>query len=99
MAAGVEGGERFVEQEHGGIGGQGSGQGDPLGLPTGQLGGTAVGEFGESDAFQPWQGLLAGDPAPGAADLGGERDVVQHAQVREQPVVLEHQPDRPVRRG
>ena len=50
--AGVEGGERFVEQQEAGLGGQGAGQGDPLGLAAGQGAGPVVGVVGEPDALR-----------------------------------------------
>ena len=50
--AGVEGGERLVEEQQSRLGGQGAGQGDALGLAAGQGAGSVVGVVGEPDALR-----------------------------------------------
>ncbi len=60
--AGVEGGERFVEQQQAGLGGQGPGQGDALGLAAGQGAGPVVGVVGEPDALEPGRWRWLGRP-------------------------------------
>ena len=94
--AGVEGGERLVEQQQAGFGRQRSSQGDALRLATRQRARSVVGMVGEPDACQPVPGpgsrVLFGDP-PGSESEG---DVLQRAQVGEQQVVLEDDGDRPL---
>ena len=58
--AGVERGERLVEQQQRRVDGERAGQGDPLGLPAGQLARLAAGVLGEADPVEPVGGLLAG---------------------------------------
>ena len=87
---GVEGAERFVEQQRGGVEHQRPHQSDALALSAGQLIRGAIQavaresrEFGEfGDAFL--------DPRPGPSEvLGEQRHVAAGAQVREQPAVLD----------
>ena len=47
--AGVEGGERLVEEQQPGFGGQGAGERDPLRLAAGQLARSVPGAVGEAD--------------------------------------------------
>ena len=61
--AGVEGGERLVEQQQAGLGGQGAGQGDALGLAAGQGAGPVAGVVGEPDALEPVRGAARGPRA------------------------------------
>ena len=91
----VEGGQRLVEQQQPGLGGQRPGDRDPLRLAAGQLRGPAVGR-GRSTPSRASQsrGRPLGVPAGGSAAARAERDVVQRAQVREQQVA----PGRPSRR-
>ena len=55
LAAGadVEGGEGLVEEEKSGFGGQGAGEGDPLGLAARKLAGPVTGVVGQADPLQP----------------------------------------------
>ena len=52
-AADVQPGQRFVEQQYVGFGGQRAGQRDPLRLPAGQLARHAAGQVGRIDLSQP----------------------------------------------
>jgi hypothetical protein len=87
---GVEVGQRFVHQEGGRFPHDRPAHGDPLALATGQGAGPARQQF--LDAEQ------AGSPLDAAADLGlvdlaqlqPEADVLGHAEVRVEGVVLEH---------
>ncbi len=94
--ADVEAGERLVEQQHGGLAGQGAGQRDPLCLTTRQLVRTARGERADPEPVEP----LLSDPLclgpPGAPAPGPERDVVQRTEVREQLLALEGQAEAPL---
>ena len=82
---GVEGGERFVEQDHGGVGREGAGQRHPLPLAPGQLVGVRLRPMGESDEFETrLDAPLLGLP---------ERDVAFDREVGEEGTVLEHHPD------
>ena len=65
---GVDGGERFVEEEQRRFGGQGPGQGHPLGLAAGELAGAGGGDVGESDALEP---LHRPPPGFGPGDVTG----------------------------
>ena len=93
--AGVQRGQRLVQEQQGGLPGQGAGQGDPLGLPAGQLGGFAAGQVGQPEPGQPDGGGGPGGVPALAADAGGEGHVLGHGEVGEEPVVLEDEPDRP----
>ena len=94
---GVQVGKGFVQEEQGGTGGQRAGQRDPLLLPPGELMGSATFEHGEAHQGQGFAG--AGEPLRAGQVGQAERDVLQHAQVREQRVVLKHQPHAPLLRG
>jgi hypothetical protein len=80
--------QRLVEQEQERIDGQRAGQGHPLPLAAGQLAGARVLEVVDA---QPLEQRL-----DGAACL--ERDVATHGQMREQGVLLEHEPHPPLLR-
>ena len=92
---GVEGGEGLVEQEDLGLGGQGPGQGHPLGLAAGELAaGGRPACAPRPTRVQPGDGGgigLGARPAPGP---GPEGHVVAGPQVGEQAQVLEHHPHR-----
>jgi hypothetical protein len=87
---GVEGRERLVEQQHGGLDRERAGQRDPLLLAAGQLVGVAVLLGPQSDQVQHVAGAGAALGARPAAQLEPEGHVVEHGQVREQAVGLEH---------
>ncbi len=85
---GVQGGERFIQQEQLGVGGQHPGQGHPLGLPAGQLGrapGFQSLQLQESHHF-PDNTVLFGAAAPAA---GAAADVFRHRHSGEEGVMLE----------
>ena len=63
--AGVEGGQRLVEQQQPRLGGQRPGQRDPLRLPARQGSGSVAGVVGEPDALEPRRGACAGPSAFG----------------------------------
>ena len=91
----VEGAEGLVEQEHRRLVDQGAGEGDPLLLAARELMGVAVAEAAEADAVEQ---LLAPAGALGRrhfADLQWELDVLAHAHVAEDRVVLEDEADPP----
>src|SRR5204862_974886 len=79
----VEGGERLVEQQDGGVGRQSTCEGHPLALAARELARLRVREGGEAEALE--QPVLAPPP---------ELDVLAHRQVREEGVVLEDEADR-----
>ena len=91
--AGVEGGERFVEQQQAGFGGQGAGQGDALGLAAGEGAGPVVGVVGEPDPCEPGGGAGSGVRFGDAAGAEAEGDVLEGGEVGEQEVVLEDDGD------
>ncbi len=94
-SAGIERGERFIEQEQARLGGQGAGQRHALSLAAGQGAGAVLGVVGQPDPLQPRRGLgtcLATGGAPGPQTEG---DVLERGEVVEQQVVLEHDGHRP----
>lgn len=93
--AGVEGRERFVEEQQPGAGGQGAGEGDALGLAAGEPARFGGGVPGETQALQPGGGLRPGLRLGRAPAARPEGHVVERGQVREEQVVLEDDPDRP----
>ncbi len=88
---GVEGAGGLVKQHDARLHGERPGDGHPLLLAAGELGGVALGLVGKTDLEQQGLGpllcLLAREPSH---LLGGQRDVVQHRQVREEVEGLEH---------
>ena len=79
----VERGERLVEQEHARHDGERSREGDPLALASREAVRAAAGEVVDPQALEQRV-----DIGPGL-----ERDVRAHRHVREEGVVLEHEPD------
>ena len=84
---------RLVEEQQPGLGGQRAGHRDPLRLASGDLAGVPLGEVGGIDLGEPAPGRLAGGSPSVAEAARPERDVVGHAQVREQQGVLREQRD------
>ena len=86
----IEAGERFVEQHQPRLGRQRPGQGDALALAAGQLVRVAVTVAGQPDHAEP----VVAPRRPGRAGqlAEPERDVVGRREVREQGVLLEHEP-------
>ncbi|SCD49957.1 hypothetical protein GA0115244_104885 [Streptomyces sp. DvalAA-19] len=95
----VEGGERFVQQQQARTGGQRTGQGDPLGLASGELAGPAVGQVADAEPVQPGLRLAPGLRAGDAVGAEPVRRVGQGAQVREERPVLGDPGDPPAVRG
>jgi hypothetical protein len=86
----VQVGERLVHQQHGRLHHDRAGDRDPLALPAGQLRRVAAQQLAELDQVG---GPLHPLPHPGPVDLAhaqAEGDVVEHGQVREDRVALEH---------
>jgi len=86
--AGVQGGERLVEQHELGPDGEGSREGNALTLATGQLVGSTV-----AQAVQPDQGDHPLDLLSAFGAGNTEADVPGNAEVREQACVLRDIPD------
>ena len=88
---GVHRGQRLVHDEDSGLGGQGPGDGHPLALAARQRRRAPLPERGvHPDAFEHLTG-----PPPGRGPIHPgpaqpERHIVDHSEVPEQPVVLEH---------
>ncbi len=91
--AGVEGGEGFVEEEQAGVGGEGAGEGDALGLAAGETAGSGGEVVLQAHAGQPFRGPGTGLGLRGALAAGAEGDVVQGGEVGEEQVVLEDDAD------
>jgi len=87
---GVQGAQRLVQEQDLGVEDQGPGQGHPLLLPSRQLRGAPSLHAGQPHAFERGQdhasSLLLGD----APVREPEGHVVEHIEMREQRVVLEH---------
>ena len=90
---GVEVGGGLVQQKDFGLHGQGAGDGHPLLLSARHLAGVFVGLFAQAHRLQqghaPRRGLLRQQPAQ---PDGGQRDVFEGGQVREELEGLEHHP-------
>ena len=86
----IQGGERFVEQEHRGVGDERAGERDPLLLPAGELRGHALPVVVHVDQLELLECHRVALGLRHSAHPQAERDVVQAVQVREQRVVLEH---------
>ncbi len=79
----------LVQQHHPGLGRQRAGQRHPLLLPAREHVRKGVRVFGDADLAQH---LLRPLPARRAVAKQPERDIVAHVEMREQRVVLKHQP-------
>ena len=87
----VKRGQRLVEQQQPGFGGEGAGHGDPLRLPAGQLVGAAVGERLHTNGAQPAIGDAPRVDPGCASGPRTELHVLPHGQVREQQRLLREQ--------
>ena len=90
---GVQGRGGLVAQQHLGAGGQGPGDGHPLLLPAGELGGVGPGPVSQAHQVQQFLGPFPGLGALGADELQGEADVVQGGALHEQVKALEDHAD------
>ena len=91
----VEGAQGLIQKEHLGIRGEGPDEGDPLLLPTAQLGRVKASPVGQTDqvehSIHPFRnGLLRHLP-----HLQTEGDVLLHGHVREKGVGLKNDPEFP----
>ena len=75
---GIQGGGGFVTQQGLGVRGQGPGDGHPLLLSAGELGGIGIRFLPQAHQVQQLQGPLSGLGGGGTAELHGEADVFQH---------------------
>ena len=87
---GVERRERLVEEQHVRVAGERPRERDALTLAARDLPGPGIGEPSDPEPLE--------QPVDRATITSAVRDVPPHAQVREQRVVLEHEPDRPALR-
>ena len=85
----VEGAERLVVEHHLRVGGERAGHADALLHAAGELVGELVLDLLQADQLQHRAGALEALPLAHPLDLETERDVVDHAAVREQAEVLE----------
>ena len=90
---GIERGQRLVQEEHRGIGGERSGERDPLRLATRQFAAAGVAPSIEPDALQPLAGPATRLLPAQATSAQAEGDVVDGVEMGEQEVVLEHHAD------
>ena len=87
---GVEGGQRFVEQEQLGLDGERAGGRHALPLAAGKLADVALGEAGHTYQLEQFGGPPPAGGEVGAADAQGVGDVVLDAEVGKQRQRLEH---------
>ncbi|MCY1240961.1 hypothetical protein D9M72_538370 [compost metagenome] len=85
--------ERFVEQKHLGLVGQGAGDRHTLALAAGELSGAAGAVAGQLDHGERVLGSLAAFLAADALDHQPVGDVVEDREMREEGVVLKHRVD------
>ena len=85
----VDGGERFVEEQHARLGDQDTRECCPLRLATAERGGPTRCVRRQIHAREPFARLCVGGGSVDAPRAQPECDVVEHAQVRKEPVVLE----------
>ena len=90
---GVHGAEGFVEQEHGGLGGEGAGNGDALALAARQLMREPLFQPGEAKELHEFGRAGFDVRAFPFLDFEAERDVLEHVHVLEQGVILEDEAD------
>ena len=92
--ADVERGERLVEQQQARLRRERARERDALRLPARQLTGLLARVLGEADARRAIRRRVAAPPTSGCRRAAQtEGDVLAHAQVREEQVVLEHDTD------
>jgi hypothetical protein len=85
----VEGAEGLVEQQDLGTDDHRAGEGDALALPAGELGRSTVGDVVEAHGREGLAGAAATLGLADPAHAQPVRDVLEHAHVREERVVLE----------
>ena len=94
---GIERAERLVEQQHARLDRERARKRDALSLAAGELRGVTLGLPIELHEFQELVHAAAnfglGRPLPSAFDTQPEGDILEHGEVAEQRVVLEHEAD------
>ncbi len=94
---GVEGAERFVQQQQPGLHRQGAGQGDALALAARQLAGVTAGQAAQLNQIEQGLDPLGDDGLAGTvgtlAHLEAEGDVLGNAHMAEQGIVLKYEAD------
>ena len=93
---GIQRGQRLIQQEQPRVSREGTGQRHPLGLPSGDEPRLRSRQVSDADAGKPRRG-----PAPCLRLINSvyqrpERDVVEHAEVWKQQIVLKDHPDGPL---
>src|SRR5581483_8396105 len=90
---GVHGTEGFIEEQDAGFGGEGAGDGDALALAAGKLVRATFFQAGQTEQFEQFgHARLDVGPFP-FFDFEAQLDVLEHAHVFEQGVVLENETD------
>src|SRR6476469_3269586 len=90
----VQRGQRLVEEQEARIGDRCPCQRNSLRLTTGEFAGLGVRTVGKPDLFERRRGGPTGRVAIDATAAKAERNVLEHAEVREEQVVLEDHADR-----
>ena len=91
--------QRFIQQQHARLRGQGAGDGDALALAAGQFADHFLALARQRDEFQQFLGFFAPRRPARAAHFQREGDVLPHRHQREQRQVLEYQRGRPLVRA
>ena len=96
---GVERGQRFVEQEHRRLGGEGARQGHALLLPAGQFIGKTVAHAAEANALEQFAAACGDLRRSVAAQAHGVTDVGRRRHIGKQRIRLENEAHAPFARG
>ena len=94
----IQVGQRLVHQAHAGLGHQGAAQRHALLLPAGQLCGPTLQQRGQAEQLGGLRHALRGLGLGHLAHRQAKADVLRHAQVRKQRIVLKHHRDATPRR-
>lgn len=86
----IQGRQRFIQQQHFRARRQGTGQGHPLTLATGQFVDAALAMLLQAHQFQQFLAALVALQSCHAANLQAVDDIAGHIEVGKQRVVLEH---------
>ena len=92
----IERSHGLVEEEHLRRGREGPGEGNALGLASGDFGGPPARKFGDVEPVERLCCDASGLRSRQAPCPRAEGHVLEHGQVREERVVLEHDPDCPI---
>ncbi len=93
----IDRGERFVQQQHRGIDGEGARQRRALAHAAGQLMRVALGEFAKLEGIEKFAGLLSAVRRVELSDFGAQHHVLLDRAPGQQQILLQHEGDMVVR--